>query len=86
MDKKLISMLFSGVLLAAPLSMRAQYHSQVWNPDNGNGTYTNPVLYADYSDPDGRHRPIVGRGRSFPCPPLRIRASPIRRKGLWSSP
>ena len=28
------------------------YHSQVWNPDNGNGTYTNPVIYADYSDPD----------------------------------
>lgn len=26
--------------------------SQVWVSDNGNGTYTNPVLYADYSDPD----------------------------------
>ena len=24
----------------------------VWCPDNGDGTYTNPVLYADYSDPD----------------------------------
>ena len=24
----------------------------VWHPDNGDGTYTNPVLYADYSDPD----------------------------------
>lgn len=24
----------------------------VWSPDNGDGTYTNPVLYADYSDPD----------------------------------
>lgn len=24
----------------------------VWQPDNGDGTYTNPVLYADYSDPD----------------------------------
>lgn len=30
----------------------AQYKSQVWCPDNGDGTYTNPVLYADYSDPD----------------------------------
>ena len=29
-----------------------QYRSQVWCPDNGDGTYTNPVLYADYSDPD----------------------------------
>jgi beta-xylosidase len=23
-----------------------------WSPDNGDGTYTNPVLHADYSDPD----------------------------------
>lgn len=23
-----------------------------WNPDNGNGSYTNPVIHADYSDPD----------------------------------
>lgn len=28
------------------------YKSQVWSPDNGDGTYTNPVLNADYSDPD----------------------------------
>lgn len=26
--------------------------SKVWVPDNGDGTYTNPILYADYSDPD----------------------------------
>ncbi|MFD1874089.1 glycoside hydrolase 43 family protein [Hymenobacter bucti] len=26
--------------------------SQVWVPDLGNGMYKNPVLYADYSDPD----------------------------------
>ncbi len=24
----------------------------IWNADNGDGTYTNPILYADYSDPD----------------------------------
>ena len=30
----------------------AQYKSQVWSPDNGDGTYTNPVINADYSDPD----------------------------------
>jgi beta-xylosidase len=24
----------------------------VWVPDNGDGTYSNPVLHADYSDPD----------------------------------
>ncbi|MGN0506889.1 MAG: family 43 glycosylhydrolase [Lachnospiraceae bacterium] len=26
--------------------------SKMWNADNGDGTYTNPILYADYSDPD----------------------------------
>jgi len=26
--------------------------SKVWNPDNGDGRYRNPILYADYSDPD----------------------------------
>lgn len=39
-------------MLALPLSMSAQYSSQVWSPDNGDGTYTNPVINADYSDPD----------------------------------
>lgn len=24
----------------------------LWNADNGNGTYTNPILHSDYSDPD----------------------------------
>lgn len=27
-------------------------HSRVWIADNGDGTYKNPILYADYSDPD----------------------------------
>jgi beta-xylosidase len=35
-----------------PLLVSAQYKSQVWCPDNGDGTYTNPVINADYSDPD----------------------------------
>jgi len=26
--------------------------SKVWVADNGDGTYKNPVLHADYSDPD----------------------------------
>ncbi|SFI52089.1 glycoside hydrolase family 43 protein [Halpernia frigidisoli] len=26
--------------------------ASVWNADNGNGTYTNPILHSDYSDPD----------------------------------
>ena len=41
------------LLAAAPLLAQAQnYTSQVWSPDNGDGTYTNPVINADYSDPD----------------------------------
>ncbi len=44
-------------LLLASLALsftaaNAQYKSEVWCPDNGDGTYTNPVINADYSDPD----------------------------------
>ena len=37
---------------AIPVMVHAQFISKVWSPDNGNGTYTNPVINADYSDPD----------------------------------
>ena len=33
-------------------SAQTNYRSMVWSPDNGDGTYTNPVINADYSDPD----------------------------------
>ena len=39
--------LLSGLAEAQNTSL-----SKVWVPDLGNGTYKNPVLYADYSDPD----------------------------------
>ncbi len=52
---------FAGLLLL-PLCVQGQslYTSvsrsdtadRVWIPDKGDGTYTNPVLFADYSDPD----------------------------------
>ena len=45
--KKLLS-----TLILLPVAAFAQYKSLVWSPDNGNGTYTNPVINADYSDPD----------------------------------
>ena len=32
--------------------LSAQTISKVWVADNGNGTYKNPVINADYSDPD----------------------------------
>ena len=47
--------LLSAALLLLALPVAAQesnYISEVWNPDLGNGKYKNPVLYADYSDPD----------------------------------
>ena len=40
------------VLSLLPMAVSAQYRSEVWSPDNGDGTYTNPVINADYSDPD----------------------------------
>lgn len=45
------NLILAAMLLAASPAV-AQYHSQAWNPDNGDGTYTNPVINADYSDPD----------------------------------
>ena len=43
----------AAIMLAGTINLQAQgYVSQVWNPDNGDGTYTNPVINADYSDPD----------------------------------
>ena len=44
--------LFLTALSVIPLLASAQYKSEVWSPDNGDGTYTNPVINADYSDPD----------------------------------
>ncbi|MBR3080176.1 MAG: glycoside hydrolase 43 family protein [Prevotella sp.] len=44
--------LILATLAALPMMVMGQYKSQVWSPDNGDGTYTNPVINADYSDPD----------------------------------
>ncbi len=35
-----------------PSSAPSPFVSKVWVSDQGDGTYKNPVLYADYSDPD----------------------------------
>lgn len=35
-----------------PLAPAARMAVYPWVPDNGNGTYANPVIHADYSDPD----------------------------------
>lgn len=36
----------------ATIAQPPSYISKVWVADNGNGTYSNPIIYADYSDPD----------------------------------
>ena len=47
-----LRLLTAITLFTAAIGATAQYRSQVWSPDNGDGTYTNPVINADYSDPD----------------------------------
>lgn len=40
------------LLQASAVFSQENYVSQVWRADNGDGTYKNPIIYADYSDPD----------------------------------
>lgn len=49
---KKLSTIFVLFMLPLIISAQGGYRSQVWSPDNGDGTYTNPVINADYSDPD----------------------------------
>lgn len=48
MKKVLIGLL----LFTAQCSMAQQQPSAVWVADQGDGTYQNPIIHADYSDPD----------------------------------
>ena len=41
-----------SVLLLIAAGVAAPQLTAPWQPDNGDGTFRNPVLYADYSDPD----------------------------------
>lgn len=40
--------MLASALAVLPTAMSGE----VWTPDRGDGTYANPVIYADYSDPD----------------------------------
>ncbi|MHA4846273.1 glycoside hydrolase family 43 protein [Flavitalea antarctica] len=44
--------LFAFAVIFANVSAQNPYVSKVWVADNGDGTYKNPILHADYSDPD----------------------------------
>jgi beta-xylosidase len=39
-------------LIVLPILFSLTASGQPWQPDNGDGTYINPIIYADYSDPD----------------------------------
>lgn len=49
---KRFSILFSSWALVQSLVLAQPAVSEVWKPDLGNGKYQNPIIYADYSDPD----------------------------------
>ena len=49
-NKKKLLIIISHLLLV--LTTFSQSKNIIWNPDNGDGTYTNPIIFADYSDPD----------------------------------
>src|SRR3989442_14797829 len=40
------------ICVLSALSSSQTSSSKVWVADNGDGTYRNPILHADYSDPD----------------------------------
>lgn len=48
--KRWFAIAFSACLTCATTG--AAGDKPVWSPDNGNGTFKNPVIFADYSDPD----------------------------------
>lgn len=52
--KTVLFLHFTLTLIICPVSVFAQTNSisAVWVADNGDGTYKNPILHADYSDPD----------------------------------
>ena len=45
-------LLLASLAMSVAAMAQSGYKSQVWSPDNGDGTFTNPVINADYSDPD----------------------------------
>lgn len=54
--KKIVLPIFLGIIFLMSLNA----YSQSWTADNGNGTYTNPLFYDEFSDPD-----IIRVGEDF---------------------
>ncbi len=49
---KKIALCLIGIATTAASAFAGNYVSDTWVADLGNGKYQNPILYADYSDPD----------------------------------
>lgn len=45
-------MLFVACKIFLPALFSASAYAQTWKADNGNGTFTNPLFYDEFSDPD----------------------------------
>lgn len=52
MTRKNLITLLAAAALALPSPSAAQTPSKTWNPNVSGGKYRNPVIDADYSDPD----------------------------------
>jgi beta-xylosidase len=52
MSSRVLFAVFAAAAFSCSPSRSDRVRPGPWTPDNGDGTYTNPVLYADYSDPD----------------------------------
>ncbi|MGQ1891387.1 glycoside hydrolase family 43 protein [Thermophagus sp. OGC60D27] len=52
MMKNLFATIFVWVISILSIFAQEEYVSKVWVADQGDGTYKNPIIHADYSDPD----------------------------------
>src|SRR5262245_16492224 len=67
-----VLLLAAAIVDAEPVHAEpASRVSKVWVADQGDGTYKNPVLYADYSDPDA-----IRVGRDYYMTASSFNASP----------
>lgn len=47
-----VFLLLSSQFFVNAQEKNIQNKAGIWNADNGNGTFTNPILHSDFSDPD----------------------------------